>query len=138
LKEDGKYIRGLIPWLGFQQEPYYYNREARMAGETKYPLHKMLKLAANGILSLSSKPLEKILTLGVFSLTVACLMIIYTLISFLHPAISVEPGWASLMIVILFFSSMILISLGIIGMYISRIFNEVKNRPEYIIESIIN
>ncbi len=137
LKEGDKYIRGLIPWLGFEQKPFYYQREAREAGETKYPLSKMIKLAANGILSLSSKPLEKIMTLGFVSLFIAFLVVIYTLLSFFLPGISVEPGWASLMIVILFFSSMNLIALGIIGYYISRIFNESKNRPEYIIESIL-
>jgi dolichol-phosphate mannosyltransferase len=133
LPEKGKYIRGLISWVGFKQTPFYYDRHARFAGETKYPLKKMLPFAANAIFSFSHKPLQLSTTFGIFSLLVSFLLGLYALLSlWLYPSHTV-PGWASTLVVIAFFGGIQLIALAIIGEYMSILFQEIKGRPEYII-----
>jgi len=138
MKEKKTYIRGLITWVGFKQVPFYYERDARLAGETKYPLSKMLKFASNGIMSFTKKPLEISITLGSINIFVGLALTIYVFISHFSNAISTVPGWASLMIVIIFFSGIQLLSLGLIGVYLGRVFDEVKGRPDFIIDKKIN
>jgi polyisoprenyl-phosphate glycosyltransferase len=138
LKEQNKYIRGLVSWLGFKQCPLYYDRDIRLKGKTKYPLRKMIKFASNGILYFSKKPLSLATTLGFISLIIGLILAVEVIIQkIFYPETQIK-GWASLIITIIFFGGVQLISVGLLGKYIGSIFDEVKNRPEYIIESTIN
>lgn len=138
LKERGKYIRGLITWLGYKQVPFYYDRDARFDGETKYPLKRMLKFAKTAMLYFSIKPLKISITLG----TIACLFgCIYALwvwfghwLGFTNP----KTGWSSTAILIIFFGGVQLLTIGVLGQYIGVLFDEIKNRPEYIIGEMVN
>ena len=133
MPEHNRYVRGLISWLGFRQTFVDYVRAPRFAGETKYPLKKMLRLAADGIASFSYKPLKMGIGLGVLLSAFSFLFLLFVFISRLFNLIVMEPGYASIMCVILFFFGVMLIMLGIIGEYIARIFEEVKGRPLYVI-----
>ena len=135
LGEKNKYIRGLISWVGFKQCPVYYEREARFAGETKYPLSKMLKFAGNGLIYFTKKPLSIAITLGFLCFLIGLVMAIFTLYIKIEQPSSTVPGWASTIIVIIFFGGVQLLSIGILGKYLACVFDEVKNRPEYIIDS---
>ncbi|MDD3930820.1 MAG: glycosyltransferase family 2 protein [Eubacteriales bacterium] len=133
LPEHNRYVRGLISWLGFRQTYVDYVRAPRYAGTTKYPLKKMIRLAADGITSFSFKPLKMGIGIGVGLSVLSFLFLMFVFIARLFNLVIMEPGYASLMCVILFFFGIILIMLGIIGEYIARIFEEVKNRPLYVI-----
>lgn len=133
IPEHNRYVRGLISWLGFRQTFVDYVREPRFAGETKYPLRKMIKLAVDGIASFSYKPLRLGIGLGVTISAGSFLFLLFIFISRLFNLVVMERGWASLMCVMLFLFGIVLIVLGIIGEYIARIFEEVKGRPLYII-----
>lgn len=135
MKERHRFLRGMITWIGFKQTGIPYERSGRYAGESKYPLRKMIKFAWDGITSFSSTPLRTVSYLGMF---IAFLAFIYSLYVvyvkvYTNQAIS---GWSSLMIVILLMSGINLITLGMIGEYIGRISEESKNRPLYIIEKV--
>lgn len=136
LGEKNKYIRGLIAWMGFKQEPIYYDRDPRLAGETKYPLKKMLQLASIAMFYFSKKPLKMSITLGVFSLIVGLLLTVYVLVVQFSGIIT-TPGWASTLITIIFFGGVQLITIGVTGEYIGNILDEVKGRPQYIVEEEI-
>lgn len=138
LKEKNKYIRGLISWMGFKQVPFYYNRDPRLLGETKYTFKKMYKLATTGLLYFSRKPLQLSLGLGFFTIFVSLLLIIYVFVSKFSNSIQTIPGWASTLIVIIFFGGVQLFVIGVLGEYIGNIFDELKSRPEYIIAEQIN
>ncbi len=131
--EHNRYVRGLISWLGFRQTAVEFVREARFAGETKYPLKKMVKLAVDGITSFSYKPLKVGIGMGAFLSIASFLYLVAVLVMRLFRLTDMEPGYASLMAVMLFFFGVILVMLGIIGEYIARIFEEVKGRPLYVI-----
>lgn len=132
LKEKNRYVRGLVSWAGFNQCAVEYVRDERFAGETKYPLKKMLRFALDGITSFSYKPL-KFATYAGFSLSIGgFLYLIFVIIQRLSGAV-MEAGWASLLAVSLFFNGVVLIMLGIIGEYIGRIYDESKDRPLYIL-----
>ncbi|NLB45280.1 MAG: glycosyltransferase, partial [Clostridiaceae bacterium] len=133
LQEHNRYVRGLISWLGFSQTYIDYVRAPRFAGETKYPLRKMVKLAIDGITSFSYKPLKLGIGIGIGLSICSFLFLLFVFIARLFDLVVMEPGYASLMCVILFFCGIILVMLGIIGEYIGRIFEEVKGRPLYII-----
>lgn len=131
--EHNRYVRGLISWLGYKQTFVDYIRDSRQAGVSKYPFSKMLRLAADGITSFSYKPLKLGISIGLI-LSVFSLLLAFTVfITRLFDLVWMEPGYASLMCVILFFFGIVLIILGIMGEYIARIFEEVKDRPLYII-----
>lgn len=138
LPEHNKFLRGLFSWVGFNQYAYEYERKERFAGKTKYPLKKMLKLASDGIISFSTKPLKIVGALGILSIIISILVLIYSLLSFIFKWNNITPGWTSLMIVMTFLGGMILISLWMMGEYIARIYEECKGRPEYIINKTIN
>jgi len=138
LREKNKYIRGLVSWIGFKQKPFYYTREARFAGVTKYPLAKMIKFATTGLLYFTKKPLKIAMTLGFLSILVGIGLSIYTFIERFTNRIETVPGWASLVISIVFFGGVQLLTIGVLGEYIGSIFDEVKDRPEYIIDRKIN
>ena len=135
--ESPKYIRGLISWMGFEQKPFEYHREARAAGGTKYTLKKMMKFAMTGIMSFSIKPLRISLYLGIIAIITAILFSIRVFYIYLFKPDLLVKGWASTIIVILFMGGIQLISLSVISEYLGNIFNELKRRPEYIIKKII-
>ena len=133
MPEQEKYLRGQIAWAGFRQTFIEYDRQERHSGNTGYPFSKMLRFALNGITSFSDFPLKFATYSGFISALVAFLLMIYALYSrFIIK--DYVPGWASLMICILFLGGVQLISLGIIGEYLGRLSANVKKRPLYIID----
>ena len=138
LPEHNKFLRGLFSWVGFEQEAYEYERKERFAGRTKYPLKKMLKLASDGIISFSTKPLKLVGGLGILSIIFSFIILIYSVLSYFLKWNNLTPGWTSIMITVTFLSGVILLSLWMIGEYVSRIYDESKNRPQYIIKKKIN
>lgn len=138
LPEHNKFLRGLFSWVGFNQYAYEYNRVNRVAGKTKYPFKKMFKLATDGILSFSAKPLKIVGAIGFFSVIVSIIILIYSIVSYMFKLNSLTPGWTSIMCTMTFIGGIILISLWMIGEYIARIYEESLGRPEYIIDELIN
>ena len=135
--ESPKYIRGLISWMGFEQRPFEYHREARAAGGTKYTLKKMMKFAMTGIISFSTKPLKISLYLGLISILVAIVFSVRVFYLYLFYPNNLVKGWASTIITVLFMGGAHLISLSVISEYLSSIFTESKKRPEYILKNIL-
>lgn len=134
-RERNLYLRGLVPLIGYQTACVYYNRDKRFAGESKYPFKKMLNFAIDGITSFSVKPVRMIFWLGCIFLLIALCVTIWTLRAyFLHDTV---PGWSSLMISLWLVGGTILISLGIVGEYIGKIYIEVKDRPRYNEEELL-
>lgn len=134
--ECNVYLRGMIPLLGYKTATVTYERSKRVAGESKYPLKKMLGLAFDGITSFSVKPINMIITFGVFVLFVCFIAAIYALISYFTGY--VEKGWTSLILSIWFIGGVQLVCIGIIGEYIGKIYKEVKRRPKYNIDVILD
>ena len=134
-KEVNIFIRGLVPEIGLKTDTVYYERSIRIAGETKYPFKKMLAFAIEGITSFSVKPLRLVTFLGIIIILLSLLVAIYILVSFLLGAIIV--GWTSTIISIWFLGGVQLLSLGIIGEYIGKIYKESKERPIFLIEEIV-
>lgn len=129
------FLRGLVPLIGYKSDCVYYKRSERVAGESKYPLKKMLKFATNGIVSFSTKPLELIAGLGFIITLISIIAFIYVLVGFFCG--NTVAGWPSLMVSIWFLGGVQLLSIGLIGQYISKIYSEAKHRPRFIIEKII-
>ena len=127
--ESNLFIRGIIPQLGLQTAVVTYDRHRRIAGESKYPLAKMLSFSVDGINSFSARPLKMIFFVGVGLLVVDIVMALYVLGSYLGG--HTVAGWTSLMLSVWFLGSLILIALGIVGVYVGKIFTEVKHRPRY-------
>jgi glycosyltransferase involved in cell wall biosynthesis len=144
LPERNRFVRGLRSWVGFRQTGMAYERQARFAGEPKYTLRKLVKLALSGIINFSYRPLQFIMSLG-FVLAFACLLgAFFVVFQYVSGWIIVgfnprtARGWTSLMFTILFLSSVNLICMGILGEYIGRLFEEVKHRPVWIIKRRVN
>ena len=137
VKERNRYVRGIISWLGFRQTGVEFVREKRFAGETKYPLKKMLRFAFDAITSFSYKPLKLATYVGV---TVSFGGFSYLLVVLYQKLFtdSTITGWASMMAVNLFFNGVVLMMLGIIGEYIGRIYDEAKGRPLYVVREELN
>lgn len=133
MPEKSKYIRGQIAWIGYKQTFVEYHRDARLYGTTNYPLKKMLRFALDGITAFSDKPLKIASGLGIFAAIVSLLALVYALVSHFcfHATIT---GWTSLILSVLFIGGVQLITIGIIGEYIARINNDVRNRPLYILD----
>ena len=138
LPEHNKFLRGLFSWVGYNQKEFDYERQERFAGKTKYPLKKMLKLAADGIISFSTKPLKILGMVGIFCVIISVLLIIYALVSYFFKLNQLSAGWTSIMIAVTFFAGVQLISIWILSEYIARIYDESRGRPEYIIKDKIN
>ena len=132
MRENEPFLRGMVPWVGFKQVYVPYTAQARYSGETKYTLKKMFQLALSGVTSFSVKPLYFAVFLGFFFSMLSVLYIPYVIYSFLNG--SEISGWASLIMTIVFFGGLQLIILGIIGVYIGKIFTQTKERPAYIIQ----
>ena len=135
LGEKKKYVRGLFSWLGFTQEPFYYERARRKAGTSKYNYRKLIRLALDVIFSFSKKPLKIAFSLGLFCILTSLALLIYVMVS---KAIYAVPGWASTVTIIVFFGGIQMFMIGVLGEYLSIIFDEVKKRPEYIITETVN
>jgi dolichol-phosphate mannosyltransferase len=134
MPERDRFLRGMVSWVGFRQVAVGYRRAPRFAGASKYPLLKMLRFAADGVLSFSFAPLRLATWTGFFALAVALAGILYAVILrlFFDPTHWVR-GWASIFVAVLFLGGVQLVSLGIIGEYIGRIYGEVKHRPLYFV-----
>jgi polyisoprenyl-phosphate glycosyltransferase len=133
-REKGKYIRGIISWIGFKQVPFVYQRQARFAGETKYPLSKMIQFASTAMLYFSKKPLKLATGLGFITVLIGIVYAVYTLVGKIVGYTHALSGWSSLIILIVFFGGVQLLTVGVLGQYIGILFDEVKDRPEYIID----
>jgi dolichol-phosphate mannosyltransferase len=138
LGEKNKYVRGLISWVGFKQVPLHYVREPRFAGVTKYPLLKMMRFAKNGMMAFSKKPLKLATMTGFFSVVIGLLLAAYAVVSHFNPKLGTVSGWTSTLIIIVFFGGVQLLTVGVLGEYVGAVFDEVKGRPEYIIDTAIN
>lgn len=132
LKEKNRYVRGLVSWVGFKQTMVEYVREERFAGETKYPLKKMIRFALDGITSFSHKPLKIATYVGFFLSFSSFLYLFFVLFQKLFTSWTI-PGWTSIVGVNLLFNGIVLMLLGVIGEYIGRIYDESKDRPLYIV-----
>src|ERR1700733_3826543 len=132
MRENNRYVRGMFSWVGFRQAAVPYTREERHAGATHYTLSKMVKLASNGILGFSSAPLRLALSTGVF-LAVASVIYGVVAISLKLAGESLVPGYASLLFVITFLSGIQLAVLGMVGLYVGRIYDEARARPLYVV-----
>lgn len=138
MPEHNKFLRGLFSWVGFKQKSIEYERQERFAGKTKYPLKKMLKLASDGIISFSTKPLKIIGGIGIVSIFISFILLIYAILSYIFKWNNLASGWTSLMVAITFFAGVQLVSIWMISEYIARIYDDTKQRPEYIINEKIN
>lgn len=138
LPEHNKFLRGLFSWVGYKQIAFEYERKERFAGETKYPLKKMLKLASDGIISFSTKPLKLVGALGMLSIIISIIILIYALLSYIFNFNNLSAGWTSIIVAVTFFAGVQLLSIWIMSEYIGRIYDETKQRPQYIINKKIN
>lgn len=134
-KEVNLFLRGIVPLIGYKSTVVYYERGKRVAGESKYPLKKMLAFALDGITSFSIKPLRFILALGSVILFISIVIMIYAIVQKIMG--NTVAGWTFLTISIWFIGGLQMISLGVIGEYIGKIYNESKQRPRYIIEKVL-
>jgi len=137
LREKNRFMRGLLSWPGYSTSKVYYVRNGRKNGETKYNYKSMMKYAFDGIFSFSTFPIRLMLYLGAFVSISSFIYAIYIIYQKMVNDVGV-PGYASLMTIMLFLNGVILISIGVLGEYIGRIFNEVKARPIYLVEDIVN
>lgn len=131
-EERNLFLRGIVPLIGYKTEAVYYERAKRVAGESKYPLKKMLKFAFDGITSFSIKPISLITGLGIVIIALSLIAFIYTLVSYFTG--NAEPGWSSLIISIWFLGGVQLASIGLVGQYVGKIYVESKRRPRFNIE----
>lgn len=137
LNEKEIFLRAMIPWTGYKSEKVFYDRPERISGETKFTKKKMIKLALNGLVQFTSKPLELTFFMGVFLSLLSLTLGLIVLFIKISTDIFV-PGLASIILVIMFFSSIQIFLIGLIGIYLSKIFYQVKKRPRYLIKSKIN
>ena len=134
-KEVNLFLRGIVPLVGFKSENVYYERAERFAGESKYPLKKMLAFALDGITSFSIKPIRLITTLGFFIFVVSLCMLVYSLIR--HFTGHTSIGWSSMFVSIWAIGGLQILAIGVIGEYIGKIYMETKERPKFILEKIL-
>ncbi len=135
-KEVHLFLRGMVPLIGFPSTKVYYERKERFAGESKYPLKKMLAFAFDGISSFSVKPIRFIVWLGFMIFIVSIIMLIYSVVQ--HFMGETVPGWSSLIVSIWALGGLQLLSIGIIGEYIGKVYMETKERPKYAIQEILD
>ena len=136
-REKSRFVRGIVASMGYRQAEVAFDRDERFAGETKYPLRKMAKLAIDGMTSFSTAPLKMITRLGFVVLALSVVGIVYALaMKFFRPDITVS-GWTMLMVVVLFLGGVQMLSLGVIGTYVGRIYSEAQGRPLYLVREVI-
>jgi len=136
LRETHRFLRGLVPWLGFPQIQIYYDRADRVAGETHYSFGKMLRFAFDGIASMSIRPLRLAYLLSLLLFAVFVGYIVYVLFDHFVRGGELVPGWTSIMSAITIFGTIQLLLFGVFGEYLGRIYEQAKNRPLYIIQEI--
>lgn len=137
-RERSRFVRGMVASIGFRQSEVHFDRDERFAGETKYPLKKMARLAIDGLTGFSTAPLRMITKLGFAVLALSLVGICYALaMKVLRPDITVS-GWTMLMVVVLFLGGVQMLSLGVLGSYIGRTYNEVQGRPLYTVRQVIS
>lgn len=134
-KERNLFLRGVVPMIGFNTDTVYYVRRERKAGESKYPLKKMISFAWDGVTSFSTKPISLICVIGTIAILIGIIAAVYGLISWING--TVVSGWTSLFLAILFMGGVQLLSIGIVGQYVGKTYMEVKERPRYIIETYL-
>lgn len=138
MREQSRFVRGMVSWVGFRQGEVRYSRDERLAGETKYPFKKMFKFALDGMLSFSQIPLKISSAFGLISSVISFMFMVYGLIvKYFFPQYAI-PGWASIFSAVLFLGGVQLICLGVLGEYIGRIYEEIKKRPLYIVDKEVN
>ncbi len=138
LREENRYLRGLIAWVGYRQSSIEYDRPGRFAGRSKYPVRRLMRLALDGITGFSNRPLRVASILGITATFVSLGLIIWVISAhLLSPQTAAPWGWASLMVAILFIGGVQLLCVGLLGEYIGRIFNQTKQRPLYIVAETI-
>lgn len=130
-EEVNIFLRGMVPLVGFKSTSVYYKRNERLAGESKYPISKMLGLAIDGITSLSIKPIRLITSLGLIVSTLSFVLMVWAVIQFFRA--DVISGWASTVVIITFLGGIQILSIGLVGEYIGKIYLESKHRPRYIV-----
>lgn len=133
--ESNMFLRGMVPLLGFKHKEVYYERGERFAGESKYPLKKMLSFAMEGITSFSVKPIRLVLLLGALFAVAGVVMAVWAIVS--HAMGHTVAGWASIMVSVWVIGGVQLMALGLIGEYVGKIYTEVKRRPRYIVETYL-
>lgn len=131
-KERNLFLRGIVPTIGYKSDCVYYERRERLAGESKYPLRKMMTFAFDGITSFSIKPMSYIMGMGIFLILCAIAFAVYTFHSYMKG--DVVRGWTSIVLSLWFIGGLVLFSVGMVGQYIGKIYMEVKERPRYIVE----
>ena len=136
MPEQSRYLRGMRAWVGFKQIGYEYNRDERQAGETKYSWSKLFELAFNGIFNFSDFPVKFITRVGFLTVLISLFYFVYNLYRKIYYN-DVPQGFTATILAIILFSGVQLISLGLIGEYVLRIYNQVRNRPLFVIEKII-
>lgn len=134
-EEANLFLRGIIPSMGFKNTTLEYEEKPRLAGESKYSLKKMLKLAADGITSFSIRPLQLISFCGILAFILSIIMLIYAIVVYIESG--TLPGWTSIVVPIWFLGGIQLLSLGVVGEYIGKIYMETKHRPRYIVDQVI-
>lgn len=134
-RESNLFLRGMMPLIGYRTDNVYYDRNERVAGESKYPLKKMIALAFDGISSFSIKPISLILGMGIAIIICSILAALYALTSYFTNR--VVPGWTSLILSVWFLGGVQLFAIGLVGQYIGKIYMEVKQRPRYNIEKVL-
>jgi len=137
LRETHRFVRGMVAWIGFKQTEVLYDRPGRFAGETKYPLRKMMRFAVDGITSFSILPLRFSTYLGVLMSLGSLGIIVWALLAKYAFHVTV-PGWTTLVVIIAIFASVQLLMIGILGEYVGRIYEEVKRRPLYVVADTVN
>lgn len=134
--EVNLFLRGLVPMVGYPSDKVYYERHERFAGESKYPLKKMISFALEGITSLSTKPLQLITGMGILVFVISLIILVYCFVRFFQGF--TVPGWAFLAVSIWGIGGLILLSIGILGEYVGKIYLETKNRPRFIIQDFLD
>ena len=136
MPERARYLRGMSSWIGFRRTTVPYERDARYAGETKYPLRRMLHFASDAITSFSTTPIRLVAGLGFLSVVLCLIALVWSLYIRFFTDKTVQ-GWTSVIVVVLFLGGVQLLSLGIIGQYVGRIFDEAKGRPLYFVDELV-
>jgi dolichol-phosphate mannosyltransferase len=134
MPEQARFIRGMVAWIGFKQVPFAYDRAERLAGETKYPLAKMVRFAFDALTGFSSAPLKLASHIGIGLSVGSVLLILYIAYAWLS-GMSIQ-GWTSLMLIVVIIGAVQMFVLGLMGEYIGRLYNESKRRPLYIVQEV--
>ncbi len=138
VQEQSRFVRGLVTWVGYNQTPILYDRDARFAGSTKYPIAKMMRFAFDGITGFSSQPLRLASHAGLFFAVASLALMVVLTVYKIGGGQGIIPGWTSLAVAVLFLGGVQLLAIGILGEYIGRIYEEVKRRPLYLIRDSVN